>query len=121
MDYDFKNWNEAQARALMTLANIPVNKVHPCQNKYHGASRPNAAPWFLIETPWGLFEIGPRKRVYSISWESTSLRHIVTEDNVTKDQISVDAWTLAKAVEYLTALAGWALKQTETTQHGKES
>lgn len=61
-------------------------------------------PWWLIKTPFGLIEIGWRKRVISIDWSDTAARVVVTSDEVTKDRTSVHAWSEEKALEYLKAL-----------------
>lgn len=99
-----------QVRALFVLAGIPVKTFHKLANNYW----PECAeyerlrreyPWWLAETDFGLIRIGWRKRVISIEWEGTSIRKEVTKDEVTKDKQMVHAWSYAKAVEYLTALA----------------
>lgn len=61
-------------------------------------------PWWLIQVPQGIIQIGWRKRVISIDWSGTSFRGIITEDNVTKSDTMVHAWSEEKAIEYLKAL-----------------
>lgn len=58
-----------------------------------------------MKTPKGLIQIGWRKRVISIDWSDTGIRRVVTEDDVTKDDTMVHAYSYAKALAYLTALA----------------
>lgn len=58
-------------------------------------------PWYRVETALGDLRIGWRKRVISIHWRDTTIRRIITKDEVTKDETMVHAWTNAKAVEYL--------------------
>ncbi len=41
---------------------------------------------------------------YSIHWEETVIRKIITEDETTKDKTMVHAWSLADILTYLTAL-----------------
>lgn len=100
--------NEQQARALFLLAGIEVSKMHRLENQYWPESyvleRKNS-PWWLAMTLAGPVTIGWRKRVISIDWEDTPVRVIVTSDDVTKDLTYVHAYSYAKAVEYLTALA----------------
>ena len=61
-------------------------------------------PWWLIKTEFGLIRIGWRKRVITIDWSDTDVRKIITEDDTTKEEHMVHAWTVEKAVEYLKAL-----------------
>lgn len=94
------------AKALFLLAGIEARKFHQLANKYWPDADGYAEvrrenPWWLVETPYGLVEIGWRKRVISIDWNDTPVREIVTEDDVTKDATMVHAWSYAKAVEYL--------------------
>lgn len=100
---------EEEAKSLFTLAGIPVSRMWKLQNPYWG-DRPESAervvkdPWWLAKTPAGMIEIGWRKRVISIDWSDTTLRLIVTGDDVTKGVDHVHAWDIAKALEYLTPI-----------------
>lgn len=100
---------EAEARALFLLAGIEVKSIHELANKYWPMtegyrSAREKDPWWLVQTHFGLIEIGWRKRVISIDWSNTELRIILTKDQVTKEINMVHAWSYAKAVEYLTSL-----------------
>lgn len=100
---------EAKVRALMELADIPVLSLHRIENKYwpnngHYEEIRRESPWWLVRTPFGLIEIGWRKRVISIDWENTDLRGQVTDDDVTKSETMVHAWSYVKALTYLTEL-----------------
>jgi hypothetical protein len=66
-------------------------------------------PWWLVKTPFGLVEIGWRKRVININWEETPVRAVVTKDDVTSSETFVHAWGEEKALEYLKALAAVAV------------
>lgn len=97
-------------KALFTLANIEVlgtwelmNDYWPRAEHYYKIIVEN--PWWLVKTKAGLVKIGVRKRVVSISWEDTPIRKIITDEDVTKDETMVHAWTDADAVNYLKALA----------------
>ena len=61
-------------------------------------------PWWLAQTSIGLIRMGWRKRVISIDWESTAHRVLVTNDDVTKSETMVHAYSRSKMVEYLTRL-----------------
>jgi hypothetical protein len=93
-----------QVAGVFALAGIPVTKFHELQNKYWNTYPAPTGPWWLAMTPYGPIEIGWRKRVISIDWTDTKARVIVTEDQVTKDETCVHAYTYAKCVEYLTKL-----------------
>lgn len=97
-----------QVKALFLLAGIPVEQTYEIKNQYwpdHPSYDSVRSPWWLVKTPAGLIEIGWRKRVISINWEGAkAVRAVVTEDDVTKSEQLVHAYSYAKAVEYLTEL-----------------
>lgn len=102
--------NEQQVRGLFALAGFDEPaKLRELANGYW----PNApayaqirqdSPWWLVETPFGPITIGWRKRVISIDWRECSFRGVITEDDVTKDDSMVHAWSYVKALDYLTKL-----------------
>jgi len=103
----FRLETEDDVRALFRVAGYTVRHVWELPNPYW----PKAAeydsvrtPWWLAMTQWGPIRIGRRKRVIHIDWEATSIRGVVTTDNVTKSEDHVHAWSIEKAVEYLVAL-----------------
>lgn len=97
---------EAKARAVFELAGIGVEKLYKAQNPYWANERAMQQNWpmWLCLTAYGIITMHWRKRVISIDWSETEVRCIVTEDDVTKNETSVHAWSYSKAVEYLTAL-----------------
>jgi hypothetical protein len=97
---------EAQARALFLLAGFEVLSVYKTENRYwlSGSDRSIASPWWLVRIDEGIVVIGWRKRVIAIDWSDTTLRGVVTPDDVTKDDTMVHAWRYSKAVEYLDGL-----------------
>jgi|GEM_PF-2040202 len=66
-------------------------------------------PWFKVMTRLGHIEIGDRKRVTSIDWKDTLIeksgRELFPDENVTKLETGIHAWTDEKVVEYLKVLA----------------
>lgn len=91
-------------RGIFALANIKIMcEPMKLQNGYW--SDGNAYPWWFVKVESGWIEIGWRKRVMSINWEHTPARVVVTEDEVTKGDDHVHAYSEAKAIEYLTALS----------------
>lgn len=106
-------------RALFLLAGIEIVKMYELPNQYWPQAYPElrtAHPWQLVMTSVGPMKIGWRKRVISISWEDTAIRCVLTEDDVTKDETLVHAWSYQKALEYLTALGLQIRAQAPATQ-----
>ncbi|SIT50453.1 hypothetical protein BN2476_830024 [Paraburkholderia piptadeniae] len=100
---------EAETRGLFEVSGFRVERIYRLENQYWPLAPDydqlrRESPWWLVKTPIGLIMVGWRKRVLSIDWEDTSIRAVVTEDDVTKDQTMVHAYSMAKAVEYLTGL-----------------
>ena len=99
---------QEQARGLFVLAGIDVLNMWEIQNQYWPETyveERKRSPWWLVKTPKGVIKIGWRKRVILIDWSDTGVNCVVTEDDVTKDEMMVHAWSYVKALEYLTALA----------------
>lgn len=96
--------------ALFALSDIPVlntwelpNQYWPDVDEYAEIRKQN--PWWLVKTPVGLIQIGWRKRVISINWSDTAIHAIITEDDVTKSQEMVHAYSEEKAIQYLKVLS----------------
>jgi hypothetical protein len=97
-----------EVEAILVLAGIEFTKIVEIDNRYYPETPSYrtaraASPWWKVFTQHGQLVIGRRKRVYAIDWEYTNKRGLVTEDDVTKHNTMVHAWTLLKAVEYMTA------------------
>lgn len=98
----------------LSVAGIEVTRRWELVNLYWngaGYDKPPTGSWWLFQTHIGLVRIGMRKRVIEVDWEATSLRGIVTADDVTKDSTSVHAWTTLKLAEYLVGLKALADKE----------
>ena len=101
--------------AIFLLAGIHVNSADELPNEYWPRVEDYLqiradSPWWLAHTELGMVKIGWRKRVISIEWHRTDYRFIVTEDQVTKDEQMVHAYSYADAVKYLTELKRHALR-----------
>lgn len=99
-----------ECAGLFTLAGIRVLGMWEIANRYwpddpHYEDIRRQQPWWLVKTPAGLIQIGWRKRVISIDWSDTAIRTVITDDEVTKDNTMVHAWSTVRALEYLTKLA----------------
>lgn len=96
------------AIALFEMADFEIKSMHEIPNGYwpHAyIEMREKNPWWLFETEFGIIKIGWRKRVISIDWESTKIKiPDLTEDDVTKNDYLVHAWSYSKALEYLTNL-----------------
>lgn len=110
--------SRAEVTSILTLAGLPptrmwelANGYWPLAPEYDDVRR----PWWLAQTSLGLIEIGWRKRVLSIDWSATDVRAIVTDDEVTKEETMVHAYTTPKAVECLTRLRETATRPAETS------
>jgi hypothetical protein len=105
-----KPWlTEQQVRALFELNNVHVYRVYTLANEYWPEAESYtdlrlASPWFLVKTKKGLVKVGWRKNVLVIDWCDTDIKKVVTEDSVTKDDYMVHAWSMSKAVEYMSVL-----------------
>ena len=98
---------KGDAEAIFRLGGFTVSKVWELANGYW----PDNTEYDDVRAPWWLFmtEIGPvlfgrRKRVFVIEWDACAYRGVITEDDTTKGNYYVHAWTTEKAVEYLKAL-----------------
>lgn len=101
--------DKTEVEALFLTAGILVQHVWELTNGYwptHAdyAEIRAAQPWWLVQTDFGLVQVGWRKRVMHIEWSATSIKTIVTEDDTTKKEQYVHAWTNDKAVKYLMEL-----------------
>lgn len=109
---------KSEAEGLFAVAGFKVLRIWRLPNNYitsreeetdedilREAVYRHRRPWWLVKTEHGLIEIGPRKRVIEIDWSDTGVQvSSITDDNVTKGTLMVHAWSMSKAVEYLTTL-----------------
>jgi hypothetical protein len=105
-------FNEEKMLALFSLANIKIHSVWRLPNYYFencedevGKHIAKTSPHWLVKTDKGLIRLGWRKRVLEIDWTDTKIEKIVTEDEVTKNEHLVHAYTIPDAVKYLQSLA----------------
>jgi hypothetical protein len=109
IDATFKN--EENVKALFSLAGIQVLKTKALIDGYGYSPKDSRffenlprCVWWFVKTPWGWVEIGQRKRVISIDWQDTPVRRVITVDDVTKDEYSIHAWSIAQTIRFLTLL-----------------
>ena len=62
-------------------------------------------PWFVVTTPFGRIKIGWRKRVISIDWSESKVvktgSELFPDENTSKGDRDIHAWSLEKAKEYV--------------------
>lgn len=65
-------------------------------------------PWFIVTTKLGRIKIGWRKRVINIDWSDSIIEHtaegLFPDEDTTKGDKYIHAWSLEKAKEYIEAL-----------------
>lgn len=114
--------SEQQVRGLFLLAGLTPIKIKPLPDGY-GYSPEDARyfetlprqVWYFVKTEFGWVEVGARKRVIHISWEDTRYRgQLMKDEDVTWSDTTIHAWTMPKALEYLTELKH-RLYETDST------
>jgi len=107
---------EDQVKSMFLLAGFDVKKTTQIENEYWPKAYVElikSSPWWLMDTQYGTIKIGWRKRVIAIDWQETGYvseqngEHTydsITDDAVTRGPCDVHAYSVPKAVEYLTTL-----------------
>jgi hypothetical protein len=96
-----------EVESILTLAGLRSERMWELANGYWPDSPTYddvRYPWWLAKTSIGLIRIGRRKRVLAIDWEATGIKASVTDDEVTRGETMVHAWSSEKAVEYMKRL-----------------
>jgi len=95
---------EEQRRGLLEcFPEIPVY-VEEIPNGYCHDYCCRHLPWFKVTTPKGIVTIGWRKRVINIDWSlmrNPSAMQLFSQEDVTKGEYLIHAWSYEKAKEYL--------------------
>lgn len=103
-------FTKEEVQGYFATARIEVIHMWEITNQYWRNNQ-TRGPWWLVQVPAGLLEIGWRKNVISIDWSGCQkVRCVVTEDDVTKEDYLVHAWSVPKVIEYLCALAPMLIK-----------
>jgi hypothetical protein len=67
-----------------------------------------AFPWYVVTTTAGRFKVGWRKRVIHVEWTETlcklTAEQLFPNENVTKHERVIHAWSLEKAQEYISSV-----------------
>jgi len=94
---------QEQYRSILERTPFFPFPVEYVENKYWGK---DAAPWVRVKTPWGGIVMGWRKRVINLTWSDTKcdVGDAFEAEDVTKGPHMIHAWSVDKAIEYLTTL-----------------
>ena len=111
-----KRWL-VQAREMFDEAGLTPIYIREIDNKYCGLKCCPHRVWLLVTTPIGVIEIGWRKRVLSIDWSASdvaeSAAKLFPNEDVTKGERMIHAWSYDKATEYLTRIAHEPIQATQ--------
>jgi len=93
---------------LLNLFSAHSIFVEEIPNGYCSAWCCKHLPWFVVTTKLGRIKIGWRKRVINIDWTDSvikkSAKDLFKEEDVTKGEKFIHAWSLEKAKEYIDVL-----------------
>lgn len=107
---DFKLRLMEDRKNIIGLFEQPIY-VQEIENSY----APGGRPWFLITTTIGHFKIGWRSRVLHVEWTLTDCKasavDLFPDENVTKGNQLIHAWSLEKAREYIARVTKHAIKE----------
>jgi hypothetical protein len=98
---------EDHVKAIFLLAGFEVEKTFQIENKYWPEAYVElrkASPWWLVKTEYGMIEIGWQETGYVSEQNGEHTYDSITDDNVTRGPCDVHAYSVPKAVEYMTAL-----------------
>lgn len=90
-------------KQIVRDAEIPVCSLTLIPSRYHD-DKDYFGPWMRVHTPKNIITIGWRKRVMVVDWSESTLNvttSIFAEEDVTKGEKMIHAWSEEKAVEYL--------------------
>ncbi len=99
---------EGQFSDIFKKAGFTVISMQSIPNEY--CSCELCAPWFLVNTEFGVFKIGWRKRVINIDWcavnvpPNVDIISLFVDEDVTKGNNNIHAWGWEKVEEYLTKI-----------------
>ena len=119
--------SKKEIESLFILAGFTVLKIEALINQYgtYGDpvcpdyfTQPMREPWWFVKTSAGWIKFGKRKKVFSIEWDDCEFRGVISEDDVTKEDCYIHAWSIEKALEYLTKLCDLSKEEIRSTRRG---
>ena len=118
---------EKKFRELFEKAGFEVNYLDPIKNEHCQCEL--CAPWFLVDTQFGLFKIGWRTKVINIDWGGVFLDiskedgtiilpsdivSLFKSEEVTKTENYIHAWGYEKAEKYLKKIFDYLSESKKT-------
>lgn len=105
---DFEERKSNNIKILLSVFDDLVLSYKEIPNQYCIDTSYLDKPWLEIATKRGLFLIGKRKRVFSITWDKTNIEDSAEDifplEDVTKVDKCIHAWTIEKAKQYVKTL-----------------
>lgn len=106
------NWKEQQDTTKANILALFENRsiyIEPCRNEYFGDDYYGKThPWYIVTTSKGRIKIGWRKRVLNIDWKGSEISKTADDlfpnEDVTKWETGIHAWSYEKAKEYIDKL-----------------
>ena len=108
-DEEFMANARAEREAMIKCFGNESIFVEETPNKYWG-DHPMARhhPWMIVTTHIGRIRIGARKRVFEIDWSETvgtkTSEELFKDENVTKGDKSIHAWSIKDAERYIATI-----------------
>lgn len=98
----------AEIEDIYRKAEVPAIYMEELPNGYCNQPCCLNKPWFRVTSHIGHIEIGWRKRVISIDWKGTRIKQsgqeLFPDDNVTRWEHGIHAWSHEAAIKYLKKL-----------------
>lgn len=97
-------------RSIFQRAGLPAIYMEQLPNGYCDKSCCIHEPWWRVTSRLGPITIGWRKRVINIDWSNSAVpkncvKELFADEDVTKAETMIHAWSEEKAVDYLRRLA----------------
>ena len=100
---DLTDEKKNKFQEIFERAGFEIRVITPIENEYCQCEV--CAPWFLVDTQYGQFKIGWRKRVIHIEWinveQMKNFWQLFIREDVTKWDKGIHAWGYEKAEIYL--------------------
>jgi len=108
LDPRTKERSEAEKSEIVSLFGDRSIYVEEIENGYDNNYYSKHLPWFIVTTNKGRIKIGWRKRVINIDWSDSIIEQdadtLFPEEDVTKYDKLIHAWSLEKAKKYIDIL-----------------
>lgn len=100
--------HRAEIARIYEVAGVTTIYVEELPNGYCPNPCCLNRPWFRVTSAIGHVVIGWRKRVISIDWKDSLVKksgeELFPDENVTRSETGIHAWSVQKATEYVRRL-----------------